>query len=51
MKIRIALVLAALATTAAAQTTIAQIGLPDPFGPPERQWAKLADGHAWGTTA
>jgi len=25
--------------------------LPDPFGPPQRQWAKLADGHAWGTTA
>ena len=51
MKIRIALALAALATTAAAQTTNAPIGLPDPFGPPQRQWAKLADGHAWGTTA
>ena len=25
--------------------------LPDPFGPPQRQWAKLPDGHAWGTTA
>ena len=51
MKIRIALALAALATTATAQTGTAQIGLPDPFGPPQRQWAKLADGHAWGTTA
>jgi len=46
MKFRIALALAALTTTAAAQTN-----LPDPFGPPQRQWAKLADGHAWGTTA
>jgi DNA-binding beta-propeller fold protein YncE len=51
MKIRIALALAALATTAAVQTAIAQIGLPDPFGPPQRQWARLPDGHAWGTTA
>ena len=25
--------------------------LPDPFGPPQRQWARLPDGHAWGTTA
>jgi hypothetical protein len=25
--------------------------LPDPFGPPQRQWAKLADGKPWGTTA
>ena len=24
---------------------------PDPFGPPERQWAHLSDGRAWGTTA
>jgi DNA-binding beta-propeller fold protein YncE len=51
MKIRIALALAALTTTATVQSTIAQTGLPDPFGPPQRQWAKLADGHAWGTTA
>jgi streptogramin lyase len=51
MKIRIALALVALTTAAAAQTAIAQTGLPDPFGPPQRQWAKLADGHAWGTTA
>ena len=51
MKIHIALALAALTTIAGAQTTIAQIGLPDPFGPPQRQWAKLPDGHAWGTTA
>jgi outer membrane protein assembly factor BamB len=25
--------------------------LPDPFGPPQRQWAELADGRAWGTSA
>ena len=25
--------------------------LPNPFGAPERQWAKLPDGKAWGTTA
>jgi DNA-binding beta-propeller fold protein YncE len=49
MKICIGLVLAALTTTA--QTAIAQTSLPDPFGPPQRQWAKLPDGHAWGTTA
>jgi DNA-binding beta-propeller fold protein YncE len=24
---------------------------PNPFGPPQRQWARLADGRAWGTTA
>jgi DNA-binding beta-propeller fold protein YncE len=46
MKMRIALALAALATTAAAQTS-----LPDPFGPPQRHWAKLPDGKLWGTTA
>jgi DNA-binding beta-propeller fold protein YncE len=46
MKIRIALAIAVLATTATAQTK-----LPDPFGPPQRQWAKLADGKPWGTTA
>jgi DNA-binding beta-propeller fold protein YncE len=51
MKIRIGLALAMLATAAAAQITAAWTGLPDPFGPPQRQWAKLADGHAWGTTA
>jgi hypothetical protein len=39
------------ATTAAfAQMTMPK-KLPDPFGPPQRQWAKLADGKAWGTTA
>jgi sugar lactone lactonase YvrE len=52
VKIRIAMALALLASAPVlAQTTIAQIGLPDPFGPPERQWAKLADGKPWGTTA
>jgi DNA-binding beta-propeller fold protein YncE len=25
--------------------------LPDPFGPPQRQWARLPDGRPWGTTA
>jgi DNA-binding beta-propeller fold protein YncE len=25
--------------------------VPDPFDPPQRQWAKQADGKAWGTTA
>jgi DNA-binding beta-propeller fold protein YncE len=50
MKIRIALALVALATASAAQP-ISLAALPDPFGPPMRQWAKLADGHAWGTTA
>ena len=51
MKIRIAV--AALALTA--MPALAQMpmpkALPDPFGPPQRQWAKLADGKAWGTTA
>src|SRR5436190_22684356 len=56
MKIHIALMLSALAlaaltTAAAAQMTPAPTGLPDPFGPPQRQWARLADGHPWGTTA
>jgi sugar lactone lactonase YvrE len=50
MKFHIALALAALATAAAAQTA-APTALPDPFGPPMRQWAKLADGKPWGTTA
>src|SRR3954471_11025065 len=52
MKIRTALALAALgitSTAALAQMTMPK--LPDPFGPPQRQWAKLADGRAWGTTA
>jgi DNA-binding beta-propeller fold protein YncE len=34
-----------------AMPALAQTSLPDPFGPPQRQWAKLPDGHAWGTTA
>ncbi len=57
MKIRIALALIlvagtpAFAQTTVAQTGIAQTGLPDPFGPPQRQWAWLPDGKAWGTTA
>jgi hypothetical protein len=41
---------AALAMMAVA-SAVAQTSLPDPFGSPQRQWAKLADGHAWGTTA
>src|ERR1700755_1781679 len=56
MKIRLALTLAvlallALAFPAAAQMSTPPTGLPDPFGPPERQWAKLPDGKPWGTTA
>src|SRR6201994_758078 len=44
------------ATFAAPLTAWGQMALtkplpPDPFGPPQRQWAKLADGKAWGTTA
>jgi sugar lactone lactonase YvrE len=35
----------------AAAPALAQNALPDPFGPPQRQWAKLPDGKAWGTTA
>jgi sugar lactone lactonase YvrE len=38
---------AALAATLAAQAAT----LPDPFGPPQRHWAKLPDGRAWGTSA
>jgi sugar lactone lactonase YvrE len=34
----------------AAGTAMAK-SLPDPFGPPQRQWAKLPDGRAWGTSA
>ncbi|HEX3756662.1 MAG TPA: hypothetical protein VHV26_16450, partial [Rhizomicrobium sp.] len=51
MKIRLALALMALAFPAAAQMSPSPVGLPDPFGPPQRQWAKLADGKPWGTTA
>ena len=32
-------------------SALAQTSLPDPFGPPERHWAKLPDGKPWGTTA
>jgi streptogramin lyase len=39
------------ATTAAFAQMPMPKHLPDPFGPPQRQWAKLADGKAWGTTA
>ena len=46
MKICLTLALVALASSAVAQTN-----LPDPFGPPERHWARLPDGKAWGTTA
>jgi len=45
------LALLALAFPAAAQMSPSPLDLPDPFGPPERQWAKLADGKPWGTTA
>src|SRR5690242_7813673 len=38
-------------TSALAHSVLAQSPLPDPFGPPQRQWAKLPDSHAWGTTA
>ncbi len=41
--------IAAALVTASASALAAT--LPDPFEPPQRQWAKLADGHAWGTTA
>ena len=47
MKIRLAIMIAMLAGTSA----LAQTSLPDPFGPPQRHWAKLADGNPWGTTA
>jgi DNA-binding beta-propeller fold protein YncE len=50
MKIRIALALATTATALMGQMAIPK-PLPDPFGPPQRQWARLADGKAWGTTA
>jgi DNA-binding beta-propeller fold protein YncE len=53
MKTPVALALAALAATATA--VMGQMpmpkSLPDPFGPPQRQWARLADGKPWGTTA
>ena len=46
---RIFLLLAALA---AAGPALAQsASLSDPFGPPQRHWAKLPDGKAWGTSA
>jgi streptogramin lyase len=52
MKICIALALAALASSAAAQMPAASLApLTDPFGPPQRQWASLPDGKPWGTTA
>ncbi len=50
MKRTLAFVLLA-AQTALSQAAWAQTSLPDPFGPPQRQWAKLADGKAWGATA
>ncbi|MEO8301831.1 MAG: peptidyl-alpha-hydroxyglycine alpha-amidating lyase family protein [Rhizomicrobium sp.] len=40
-----------MAGTSALAAGALAAGLPDPFGPPQRQWAKLPDGHAWGTTA
>jgi len=45
---RIPLFVAALCV---ACVTAKAIPLPDPFGPPERHWAKLPDGRAWGTSA
>ena len=39
------------ATLVTASVSALAATLPDPFEPPQRQWAKLADGHAWGTTA
>jgi DNA-binding beta-propeller fold protein YncE len=32
-------------------TAVAQTSLPDPFGPPQRHWAKLPDGRPWGSSA
>ena len=32
-------------------TGAAQAQLPDPYNPPERQWAKLPDGGPWGSSA
>ncbi len=51
MRLAAALALTLLTGAANAQMTPAPTGLPDPFGPPERQWARLADGKPWGTTA
>src|SRR5579859_8970 len=45
---RILVIAAVFAATMAAAMAAP---LPDPFGPPQRQWAKLPDGTAWGTTA
>jgi sugar lactone lactonase YvrE len=47
VKIRLAIATAMLVGLPA----LAQTSLPDPFGPPQRHWAKLADGKPWGTTA
>src|ERR1043165_9710852 len=46
MRIRVMLA-TVLTTSLAAQAA----PLPDPFGPPQRHWAKLPDGRAWGTSA
>jgi len=45
---RIPVIAAVFAATMAAAMAAP---LPDPFGPPQRQWAKLPDGRAWGTSA
>ena len=47
------LCLAALLIAAGTPVQAADLaaGLPDPFSSPQRQWAKLPDGHAWGQSA
>ena len=45
---RIPVIAAVFAATMAAAMAAP---LPDPFGPPQRQWAKLPDGRPWGTSA
>ncbi len=49
---RLTLALMLLAFPAMAQMASPDpLTLPDPFGPPQRQWARLPDGRPWGTTA
>jgi DNA-binding beta-propeller fold protein YncE len=51
MRITAALIALCAAAAGMGQMPMPKPMPPDPFGPPERQWAHLPDGKPWGTTA
>jgi sugar lactone lactonase YvrE len=52
MKARYAVRFACIVTLAClGGVAVAQTGLPDPYNPPQRQWTRLPDGKAWGSSA